>query len=400
MEVVSLPWKNSTVTDERERFIREYRCGYSISELCREFGISRVTGHKWITRFLKDGPKGLLEQSRAPKNPRFKVSPEAELLILEAKRLYPKWGPQKLLDWLKAQRQIEGPWPACSTFGQILSRHNLVRSRKRRRRVERHEQPQQPQLGPNELWSADFKGWFKALNGERCDPLTISDHFSRYLLGCEVVDKTGYERVWPVFESAFREYGLPLAIRTDNGAPFASRGLFGWSKLSLQWLKLGIRHERIEPGQPQQNGRHERIHRTMLEVTSPASSTRIAQQAAFDRWRCEYNEQRPHAALPGHCTPASVYTLSPRQMPRRIPELEYDSRMLLRKVGANGEIYWKHQTIFVSEVLSGEVLGLSQCDNDLYSLWAGSLRLGAINIRSLKFHPDPDGPQAVEMPSW
>jgi transposase InsO family protein len=270
-------------------------------------------------------------------------------------------------------------WPAASTIGEVLKRHNLVRPRKRRRRTPPYSEPFASAEHPNDVWCADFKGWFRTGDGVRCDPLTLSDARSRYLLRCQAMAATDFEAVRPAFEETFKEYGLPWAIRTDNGPPFASRALKGLSRLSLWWLRLGIVPERIEAGHPEQNGRHERMHLTLkTETACPPGVSRVAQQRRFNRFRRGFNEDRPHEAL-GMRTPASAYRPSRRTYPRRLPEWEYPLGMTTRQVSCDGEFRWHCGRIFLSHVLEGETIGLWPLDERHWQLWIGPLELGVLD---------------------
>jgi len=273
-------------------------------------------------------------------------------------------------------------WPAASTIGEILQRAGLTAPRKKRRKATPSESPLQHAAGPNQVWCADFKGWFRCGDGSRCDPLTITDGYSRYLLRCQGLKGMESETARGVFEAAFREYGLPAAMRTDNGEPFASVGLGGLSTLAVWWIKLGIRVERIPPGEPQQNGRHERMHRTLKQATAqpPAANLR-AQQRAFDRFRLEYNEQRPHQALQMH-TPAEYYQLSARTYPSRLLfEPEYHADWDLRRVGPCGTMGWHGSKIFVSKVLVNETVALEPIGDGLWRLWFGDYAVGHFDER-------------------
>jgi transposase InsO family protein len=297
-----MPWKETHVEEERMRFIvscLDQESDWPMSEVCRAFGISRKTGYKWLERYDSFGLEGLKDHSRAPKTQPHGVSAAMVERVLKLRRRHRFWGPRKLVAWLRREEPAIA-WPAPSTTGEILKRHGLVRSRRRRRRAV----PQggtglcQP-AAANDQWSADFKGWFRTGDGQRCDPLTIADGFSRFLLRCRVVEQPDDEHSRPVFRSTFREYGLPLALRTDNGPPFAStQALGGLTRLSVWWVKLGITLERIEPGHPQQNGRHERMHETLKQETAwPPRPNGRAQQRAFNDFWYVYNFERPHAAL-------------------------------------------------------------------------------------------------------
>ena len=285
--------------DERLQFIEECKSQeWSMAEVCRRFQISRKTGYKWLDRYESGGVDALKDGSHAPhSNPR-QVLEEVEDAIVEARGKHPHWGPVKLLAWLD-RTAPEIQWPAPSTIGEILHRHGLAVPQRKRLKATPNSEPLKHAVGPNLVWCADFKGWFRCQDGSRCDPLTITDAYSRFLLRCQAAKHpdTGYTK--PLFEATFREYGLPESIRIDNGAPFASVGIGGLSELSVWWIKLGIRPERIEPGKPAQNGRHERMHRTLKQETvQPPRANPREQQKAFDEFRQEYNWERPIR----HCT--------------------------------------------------------------------------------------------------
>jgi transposase InsO family protein len=307
--------------------------------------------------------------------------------ILALRREHPRWGPRKLRKLL-----MEGGgdvrWPAASSIGDLLRRKGLARPRQKRSHTVRYSQPLQHAQGANQVWCADFKGWFRCGNGERCDPLTISDAYSRYLLACQLVEKTDEEHVRGVFEAIFRDCGMPEAIRTDNGTPFATTGPGGLSRLNIWWMRLGIRHERIEPGCPQENGRHERMHQTLKQETAtpPAASPR-QQQEAFIRFRREYNEQRPHEAL-DYRTPSSLYVTSPRPYPSRVPEPQHPAGAVLRKVDDNGQFRWINRRAFVSKVLGGEYIGLVLVDEGFYEVYFGGMLLGWFDEAETYFAPD------------
>jgi transposase InsO family protein len=285
------------------------------------------------------------------------------------------WGPRKLKAKLE-QKWPQSVWPAASTVGEMVAREGLTVARKKRRRVPPYTAPFAAADEPNRVWCADFKGWFKAQDGTRIDPLTISDACSRYLFKCQQVGKTNGEQVQAIFEAAFRQYGLPQAIRTDNGAPFASRAIVGLSRLAVWWMKLGIVPERIAAGHPEQNGRHERVHRTLKQETaSPPASTRRAQQAAFDRFRREYSEERPHEALQMQ-TPSAVYVRSEREYPARVPEPEYGSAFQVRRVREHGQFRWKSESIFLSGTLTGESVGLLAEDDRFQTVYFATFPIG------------------------
>ena len=365
--------------EERMKFVMDYESQeYSKAALCRIYGISRPTCNKWLARYGQAGVVGLADQSRAPKRHPNQVSPEIEEAILAVRREHPHWGPKKLRVLLK-QAMPRGSWPATSTIGEILSRHGLTVPRKRRRRTPPYTQPFAACDGPNAVWCGDFKGWFRTGDGSRCDPLTISDAHSRKLLRCQVVKDTGFETTRGLFEATFRQYGLPLAIRTDNGTPFAGRGIGGLSRLSVWWIRLGIVPERIEPGKPQQNGRHERMHRTLkAETAKPPARTLRAQQRAFDRFREEFNHVRPHEALE-MATPASVYEYSPRPYPERLGPVEYPAGLTVRIVQKRGEFYWHRHSVFLGEAFVREHVGLEPLDGRYWTVYFGERVLGVFD---------------------
>ena len=374
-----MPWKETRVMDERMQFVGMYlEHEWGMASLCRHFGISRRTGYKWISRYIAAGPVGLIDYSRAPLSHRFAVSEAIVERIIVARKEHPTWGPRKLRAWL-TRHYPEVAWPASSTLGEILRRHGLTVPRRRSRKGVAYTEPLQHCDRPNAVWSADFKGWFVTGDGRRCDPLTITDNYSRYLLRCQAVAATGHDLVRPVFEAAFREYGLPDAIRTDNGPPFATTTVGSLSRLSIWWLKLGIVPERIEPGKPAQNGRHERMHRTLKRDTaSPPQRTWRQQQQAFDRFRQEYNHDRPHESI-GDDTPANRYHSSSRNYPLVVPEMTYPDDMAVRTVLSQGDISWKDHHVYLSETLAGELVGLRQTDNDRWDIYFARIKLAVLD---------------------
>jgi transposase InsO family protein len=355
--------------EEKLRFILEYeQRERTMTELCQRYQITRETGYVWVRRYRAIGLEGLLERSRARQQHENQTPEDIERMVLELRQAHMRWGARKLKRVLE-DNEPGRVWPAASTIGALLKRAGLVVERRKRHKTPPYSEPLAHADGPNRVWCADFKGWFRTGDGERIDPLTISDAYSRYLFRCQAVEKTDTARVQAIFEAAFREYGMPAAIRTDNGAPFASRALAGLSRLAVWWMKLGIVPERIEAGHPEQNGRHERMHRTLKqEVTQPAAANRREQQRVMDRFRQEYNQLRPHEAL-GMETPAAVYQSSPRRFPVRLPEPEYPETMLVRSVQQHGRIEWKKQEVFVSEVLWGERIGFLPVDEHLYTVY-------------------------------
>jgi transposase InsO family protein len=365
--------------EERMKFMLMYQKElWTMTELCEIFEVSRKTGYKWLKRYEEFGVEGLRELSRAPHEHPNAVAPEIEAAIVDLKQQRTRRGPKKLLQILRRQ----GPeirWPAASTIGAILNRHGLVRSRRRCRKTPPYEQPFAGYHHPNAVWSADLKGWFRTGDGQRCDPLTVTDNHSRFLIRCQAVRPASFETIQPVFVGAFHEYGLPESIRTDNGAPFASTTVGGLSRLSIWWIKLGIIPERIRKGKPQQNGRHERMHRTLKEeAISPPQLTWRLQQAAFDRFRQEFNHHRPHESL-NQRFPAEVYSPSPRPYPLVLPEMVYPDDMQVRRVRTRGDITWKKHHVYLALILAGELVGLRQVAQDLWDIYFGPLRLAQLD---------------------
>ena len=379
-----MPWKETSAMDQRVQLIADWLSGdCTKTELCRIYGISRPTADKWIERYDQRGLQGLEELSRAPQSHPNQTPEELRAMIVKAKLRHQKWGPKKVLDCLRRE-QPQLHWPADSTAGEILKRAGLVQPRKRRHRVAPYSEPSSDCAGPNQSWSADFKGDFRLGNGRRCYPLTISDNFSRYLFLCRALERTSHEEVQPWFEWVFREYGLPEAIRTDNGAPFASLAVGGISQLSKWWIKLGIRPERIRPGKPAQNGRHERMHRTLEEV-APQDDVK-AQQCEYDPFQQQYNWERSHEAL-GRRTPGSVHCSSSRSYPAKLPEVEYDLGVTVRQVRHNGEIKWRGEFLYVSEVLAQEPVGLKPIDEEKWEVHYSFHLLGVLDERTKKITP-------------
>lgn len=382
-----MPWKERSVVEQRSAFIRAYLRGeQSFSALCRYFEISRPTGYKWLGRFSEEGEAGLIDQSRAPFQ-QAKGTPPAQLAqILDLRHQHPTWGPKKLLAFLEHKHPTL-PWPAASTIGDIIRREGLSHPRRKRLRNTAHEQPLAHAHQPNDVWCADFKGWFLCRNGERCDPLTITDAHSRFLIRCQSVPKADGPHVRAIFLDAFREFGLPRSIRTDNGPPFSSVGLAGLSRLSAWWIQLGILPERIAPGEPQQNGRHERFHLTLKNDTaSPPHSSLRRQQAAFQSFRQTYNHARPHEAL-AQKTPASFYAPSPRSLPEHPTALLYGFEHIKRPVSPAGHISWHSHQIHISVMLEGHLIAIRELDNFLAEVHFGPILLGWIDIPSYTFHP-------------
>jgi transposase InsO family protein len=371
--------------DEKLRFVFSYeRDEESMTALCERFEISRETGYVWLRRYRQLGAEGLVELNRAPAHHANQTPVSIEEAVLELRQAHMTWGPKKLKRILERD-QPGRSWPATSTVGEIVKRAGLVVPRKKRRKTAPYTEPLQHAVESNRVWCADFKGWFKSGDGTRIDPLTITDACSRYLLRSQAVAKTDTERVRAIFEAAFREFGLPWWIRTDNGPPFASTAVGGLSRLAVWWMKLGVVPERIEAGHPEQNGRHERMHRTLKLDLRPAQDWR-GQQLELDRFRHDYNEVRPHEALAMQ-TPGSVYQPSPRPYPERLPEVEYPDTMLVRAVKAHGHFRWKKHDVFLSEVLWGEQVGLLPVDDGVYTVYFAHVPIALFHERRMRTVP-------------
>jgi putative transposase len=375
-------WRETGLMDERLKFVEQcLREDETMSSLCELYGISRKTGYKWLGRYREYGALGLYDLPRAPLNHGRATAPDIVAWIVALKEAHPSWGPKKLIGRLK--RDAPGiDWPAISTAGEILKRHGLVSRRRARWRAPGNGPWPEPE-GPNAVWTGDHKGWFRTGDRQRCEPLSLMDASSRYLLALEPTSSTSDEQAWPVYERAFNEYGLPDRHRSDNGPPFASAGVTGLTPLSVRLLKLGIELERIQPGKPQQNGRHERFHLTLLPLAKDPQPDSKAQGQAFDAFRREYNEERPHEAL-GMDTPAEHYSPSPRPMPATLPEPDYPVEAAVRRVRSNGEIKWNGELIYVSAALVGEAVAVCETEQGEWALRFYAHPLGVIDRRHNK----------------
>src|SRR5262245_11131540 len=360
--------------DDRLRFVLAcLEDEETMTGLCAAFGISRNTGYKWLGRYRGLGPVGLCDLPRAPlRHGRATPAALVERIVCE-KEAHPQWGPKKIIARLKRTEPLRD-WPSASTAGAILQRHGLVGRRRARWKGAGNGPWPEPQ-GANAVWTGDHKGWFRTRDGWRCEPLTVMDASSRYLLALEATGSTGEHETWPVFERLFQEHGLPERLRSDNGPPFAAAGVTGLTPLSLRFIKLGIALERIDPGKPQQNGRHERFHLTMLPLAKAPAADRAAQAAAFETFRREYNEERPHETL-GQDTPAEHYRPSMRQMPTRPPEPDYPAEAAVRKVRHNGAVKWRGGEIYVSATLAGEPVAVEEAESGEWTIRFYAYRLG------------------------
>ncbi len=384
-----MPWKESSVMDERTKFISKLIQGEKMTHVCAEFGISRKTGHKIWSRYQSEGSAGLIDKSRAPQKS-FRLTPAlVEKAILGLKKEKPHWGAAKIRE-LFIRKYSGVKVPARSTFHTIFERNGLVKRRKRRTKPKLTGTWLSAPQEPNDLWCADFKGEFLLTGRPKryCYPLTISDSVSRYLISCEALESVKTSMSFPVFEEAFREYGLPRAIRTDNGVPFSSScGLFGWSTLSVWWLRLGIQIERIRPGHPEENGRHERIHRTLkAESTKPSANSILQQQERFDGFVSEYNKERPHEALKMK-TPNEVYKPSIRKY-KGLPDLHYPLHDDERVVNKRGYLILSgKQKIFISAILASQPVGLTELDDEVWKVTFMDYDLGYFDYESYQFTP-------------
>jgi transposase InsO family protein len=368
--------------EERIRMFLEYESGnWSVSELCRRYGVCRDTFYEWRKRKQSGDPAWFQERSHAPLQCRQTTDSGIVEQVIAARRRFPYLGPRKLLAVLDREAP-EIAWPAASTIGTILNRAGLVSPVKRRRRPLDQRRPCTPVTGANDEWSTDFKGWFRTRDQRRIDPLTVADSHSRFLIELRIVAPT-IEGVRPCFERAFREYGLPLAIRCDNGSPFGSRGPGGLTRLSAWWTKLGIAPHFTHPASPQENGRHERMHRTLKAQTSaPPAKNAPEQQTRFDVFRHHYNEERPHEAL-GQRPPAELYTRSRRAMPDREEDPWYDADHQVRRVRGNGEIKWNGGFVFIGEALVDELVGVAELQTGDHIVRFCDLDIGLIDRRGL-----------------
>lgn len=386
-----MAWKERCVMDERMEFIKDWQQNrWTVTELAQAYGISRKTAYKFIARFEQGGVNGLADQSRAPQRHPNTVPDDLVAAIVDCKRAYTKYGPQKVIACLRREHP-EVRWPATSTASDILRRHGLVHPRKLRRKAPAAKLPFAPVENPNDVWCTDFKGWFHTGDGVRCDPLTVTDKHTRYLLCCHAMTGyTGFAAVKPIFEMVFRRAGLPRVIHTDNGAPFASTGLAGLTKLNVWWMKLGIVHERSRPGEPQDNGRHERMHKTLKEYTArPPKQTLGHQQRAFFDFMELYNQHRPHDAL-GQQTPASIYHASARAYPERlICNPEYPDDWTVRKVKNSGRFKWGGNPVSLSNALTGEHIGFQPIADGTWVVHFLGFPIGVFDERKMTVKPMP-----------
>lgn len=393
-----MPWKDVTPMDQRVRFMKDYERyvlggQMSMSSLCLEYGIARKTGYKMVRRRDESGWSGLADRSRAPLNGPHWFDDEAVLRVLEVRQMFPHWGAETIVTWLKRTDPLT-PWPSASTAHSWLRKAELIEHPPRARRYPHPGKPMTAVIErPNQQWAVDFKGQFRTGDRRYCYPLTLSDSFSRFLLACQSLTSPSFEQVWPVFERVFREYGLPDSILSDNGSPFASTSVKRLSKLAVLLIRLGITPVLIQPGRPQQNGRHERIHGHMKPVCSRPSETSRRQQKQFE-WFCHHhNYVRPNKAL-NKQVPADLYVPSARPYPRRVPRIEYPAHVDVRRVRSSGEIKWAGQWFYLAEALVGENVAFELVGEECWILKFGHIELGYYTAREKKLHldrPRPDG---------
>ena len=387
-----MPWKETSVMDERMKFISRLLSGDKMAGLCREFGISRVTGHKIWNRYKQDGARGLYDRSKAPHKHPNKLPPEIEQLIVRLKKEKPKWGAPKIRELVK-NRYSTIDLPAVSTVHCVLDRHGLVRKRRRRNKYKARATYLSIPEEANDLWCVDFKGQFRVKSGTYCYPLTISDFVSRYIIGCEALSNTEINPCFAVFEEAFKKNGLPVAIRSDNGVPFANgNSTWNLTRLSVWWIRLGVKLERIRPGNPQENGRHERMHRTLkLEATNKTIMNLLQQQERFDDFRKEFNYERPHQAIDMK-HPAEIYKKSKREY-KGLEEISYPGYDKVLMITNCGRVCLNRQKIHISKAFANQPVGLKEVDEGIWQVDFMSYTLGFFDKGSDKFTPceDPFG---------
>lgn len=376
-----MSWQKTPIKYQKMKFISEWLdCEYSFTNLCERFQISRQCGYDLVNRFKREGEAAFEERSHARHNHPNQIPCQITEIILSTKHKFPDWGPVAIKAWLEAEYTNQN-WPASSTIGDLFKKNGLVKKRRLRKRTPPFTEPLKHCNESNEVWSADYKGQFKLTNNQYCYPLTITDNFSRYIFCCDAYDKISGLKTIKSFERVFYEYGMPDAIRTDNGYPFAGNGIGGLSQLSIWLVKLNILPERIEPGCPQQNPRHERMHKTLkIGIESNTQSSISAQQKWFNKFRREFNEQRPHQAL-NLKRPMEIHSISRREYPDKLGEIVYPDHFLIRKVRTSGEIKYCGKKYYLTELLHGEPIGLEMIDEERAIVYFGMLKLGIIDSK-------------------
>ena len=383
-----MSWRETSPMEQRLEFIREYESElFTMTELAAQYGISRKTGYKWLERYAAEGADGLRDQSRRPHSYPHATDPDLAEALVALRRRHVRWGPKKLIA-VAARREPDVEWPARSTVAALLKRRGLIVERRRRQAVRAAVRaPLAPMTAANGTWTTDFKGAFRTGDGVYCHPFTLRDGFSRYALRCDALAGYTSDATRRCFERAFVEYGLPQRIRSDNGAPFANAGVIGLSRLAVWWIRLGIVPERTAPGHPEQNGAHEQFHAVLKAATArPPAATRRGQQQRFDRFRVEYNDERPHEALDNR-VPAMVYRPSPRPFPQRLAPLDYPGHFEVRRVFSNGCISWCNAPLFVSETLTGEDIAFEEVDEGLWTVHFATLAIARYDERNRSLHP-------------
>ena len=383
-----MAWGEIKVEEQRKQFIDACLEGkLTITELCRQYDISRKCGYKWLRRYENEGVESLKDKSRAPLKQALEIDPQTARDVLEVRFRYPTWGPKKVLAWLKSNRP-DLAWPSTTTIGNLFDKNGLTVPRKRRMRVPNRTAPLTHCQQSNDVWCTDFKGWFLTGDGQKCEPFTLTDGATRFLIRCLKLKSNDTDHVWAVLSNAFHEYGLPLFLRNDNGPPFASCGVGRLSTLSVRLIKAGVTPEWIDPGKPQQNGRHERMHQTLKnETASPPEATLKKQEMKFKEFLNYYNFTRPHEAI-DQKTPGSIYVPSNRIWNGRLKSPEYPSGYTVRQGRQKGEIKWKGEKIYLGSVLYGEPIGLEEQDNDIWKVVYGPIILGFINQKNQFIRPE------------
>ncbi len=379
-----MPWKETSPMVERLRFVADHSEGlYGVTELSERYGVSRKTAYKWLRRFEEEGPGGLEARAPVAEEVWNRTPADVEAALVAFREKHVDWGPKKILDVLE-KRQRDVAWPAVSTVAAILKRHGLVQGRRRRRREGHPGPPEGEPERVNEVWGMDFKGQFRTRNGVYCYPFTVTDLRSRYLLGCDGYLSTEGEGPRKSLERIFREHGLPEAMRSDNGTPFASTGIARLTRLGVWLVSLGVTRQLIEPGRPDQNGKHERMHRTLKDrTTRPPAANLKRQQVVFDAFQREFNEERPHEAL-GMKRPAEVYVASRRPYPERIAAVEYPGHFEVRRVSRNGGVRWNGKWLNVGHALIEENVGFEEVNDGVWDLYFRNLAIGRFEERELR----------------
>ena len=382
-----MPWKEVNIMDQRKKFVLEsFKPGVNFSELCRDYGICTKTGYKWKTRFLEQGFEGLKDQTTIPRRNPKRLPEETVCEIIRIKKTKINWGPKKIRLVYAANHPGERI-PSRSTIERILKKSGFVVERKRRRKCksERIQNRIKPEK-PNDIWTVDFKGWWYTPEKERCEPLTVRDEYSKYVLAIEILKKGNIWAVREAFELIFKEFGLPKMIRSDNGPPFASHwAVLGLTRLAVWWMALGIKLDRIDPASPYQNGGHERMHLDMKkELEGKIEGSLKMHQSVFDVWRNEFNKERPHESL-GMKTPSAVYIKSERKYTGPIDFIEYPGGYITRQINNRGILKYKGHSVFISNVFHGYNIGLKQNSKKNLDVWFDDNHLGEIDLQTYLF---------------